>query len=160
MTKNNKNITFLLAAFIAIVVFIFALWYSVRNRPTEPIQPPKEYNAAGAVIPEEIRAYNGIVKEIGNSEFILQASANENYFLEDSEIVVRYNENTQFVKNSVSKILAPDALFPSVIESPALPSDVAIGARIAAYANKNIAGEQNFLADKIILSKVARVKQR
>ena len=155
MTKNNKNVIFLLVAFGAIVVFIFAAWYSARNRPTEPLPLPKEYNTAGAVIPGDIYAYNGIVKETREGEVVLQASANENYFLEDSEVVVRYNENTEFVKNSVSKILVPGALFPVISESQALPSDVLVGARVAAYANKNIAGEQNFLADKIIIFNIS-----
>lgn len=155
MIKNNKNITFLLAAFIAIVVFIFAAWYSLREIPTEPVQPPKEYNTAGAVIPGDIYAYNGIVKEIGNSELVLQASANENYFLKDSEIIVSYDEHTQFVKNSVLKILPPGALFPVISEGAASQSDIVLGARVAVYSDKNIAGEQNFLADKIIIFNIS-----
>lgn len=154
MSRDTKKMVYIiLAACIALAFLSFAAWRGLQRAPrgTAPPSAPQEENTAGVVIPPEVRAYNGIVKEAKDGEFVLQSSSSENYLAKDALLTVLYDDNTQFVKQSVSATIPKGVSVPAVVEAAASFTDVEIGARIIAYARQNIAGAENFLADKIII---------
>ncbi len=146
-----------LIVLLAIVGVAYKLMTSeserVDSKPVEVKDEVTETNGDG--MPDVFYSYVGEIMNIEQGKIVIEAKAENNYLVEDSQIGVLIDEETSLVKISIPKTLEEVESGESgkLFERTDIElGDLKVGDKVTVIAYENIKGKDEFTAKKVELN--------
>lgn len=154
----RKNITMPVILLIVVIIAASAVYFAGREKTTseQAVKIEKENNNNNNGLPGTFYSYLGTITTVDDLGFTMLAEKNKNYLLQDAEIKVNFDEQTEFYQTTVPETLtAGEEGTESLFErSAADKTKIKVGDVITAISFENVKDKMEFVADIIEIRKV------
>jgi len=134
---------------IAVLGAAFILLTYQKPLPTNQLPPAPSKN-----LPATVHSFVGKITEVGADYLALEASADRNYLLKNSNLVIKINQQTEIKKMIIPQQLTGNPEKDKIQTQDITIKDLKVDQTIVVYSRDNLKNQTTFTADRIELQTI------